>query len=202
MISSPYRIASISHHVNGTSHPQASQIELCRWYVHHVRGEDAATWGGVTRRLTDDFRVVRIHRRVYAPGADIALPHSMAVEAADIVAVAGLNKPPVLLVEHSSGAVAAMEAALLAPSAFAGLLLHEPPMPARELVAAVAGVRTRVALDAGDPVEAVRIHRRDIVRMPAGAADAVSADHRVRAALSTHAEALIARPGRPVRSQH
>ncbi|MFC9618540.1 alpha/beta fold hydrolase [Streptomyces sp. NPDC056930] len=126
----------------------------------------------------------------------------MAVEAADIVAVAGLLKPPVLLVGHSSGAVAALEAALLAPFAFAGLFLHEPPMPTRELVAGLAGVRARAALDADDPVEAVRIHRRDIVRMPAGAVDAMSADQRVRAALSTHAEALIARPGRPMRSQH
>ncbi|MFE3900699.1 alpha/beta fold hydrolase [Streptomyces sp. NPDC059153] len=170
--------------------------------VVHPGGGDAATWDGITRQLTDDFRVVRINRRDYGPGADIALPHSMAVEAADIVAVAGLLKPPVLLVGHSSGAVAAMEAALLAPSAFAGLFLHEPPMPTRESVAGVAGVRARAALDADDPVEAVRIHRRDIVRMPAGTADAMSADQRVRAALSTHAEALIAQPGRPMRSQH
>ncbi|WPW29098.1 alpha/beta hydrolase [Streptomyces atratus] len=160
--------------------------------VVHPGGGDATTWDGVTRQLTDDFRVVRILRRVYAPGADIALPHSMAIEAADIVAVAELLKPPVLLVGHSSGAVAAMEAALLAPSAFAGLFLYEPPMPTRELVAGEAGVRARAALDAGDPVEAMRIHMHDIVRMPAGAVDAMFADQRVRAALSAHAEALIA----------
>ncbi|MFE3900703.1 alpha/beta fold hydrolase [Streptomyces sp. NPDC059153] len=55
-----------------------------------------------------------------------------------------------------------------------------------------AGIRARAALDAGDPVEAMRIHMRDIVRMPAGAVDVMFADQRVRATLSAHAEAQIA----------
>lgn len=160
--------------------------------VVHPGGSDAATWDGVTRRLTDDFRVVRIHRRIYAPGADIVLPHSMATEAADIVAVAELLGSPVLLVGHSSGAVAALEAALLDPTAFAGLFLYEPPMPTRELLAGPAGVRARSALDAGDPVEAMRIHMRDIVRMPANTVDEMFADARVRAAFAACAPAQIA----------
>ncbi|MCX5343342.1 alpha/beta fold hydrolase [Streptomyces atratus] len=45
------------------------------------------------------------------------------------------------------------------------------------------GVHARAALDAGDPVEAMRIHMRDIVPTPAGAVDAMFADQRVRAAL-------------------
>ncbi|MER6559270.1 hypothetical protein ABT300_16325 [Streptomyces sp. NPDC001027] len=47
--------------------------------VVHPGGGDATTWDGVTRRLTDDFRVVRIRRRIYVPEADIALPTSMAI---------------------------------------------------------------------------------------------------------------------------
>ncbi|WP_146104626.1 alpha/beta fold hydrolase [Streptomyces cinnamoneus] len=160
--------------------------------VVHPGGGDATAWDGVTRRLTDDFRVVRINRRIYAPGADIALPHSMAVEAADILRVAELLDAPVLLVGHSSGAVAALEAALLDPSAFAGLFLYEPPMPTRELIAGAAGVRARAALDTGDPVEAMRIHMRDIVRMPVSTVDAMFADQELRAMCCAHATAQIA----------
>ncbi len=116
----------------------------------------------------------------------------MATEAADIVAVAELLGSPVLLVGHSSGAVAALEAALLDPTAFAGLFLYEPPMPTRELLAGPAGVRARSALDAGDPVEAMRIHMRDIVRMPANTVDEMFADARVRAAFAACAPAQIA----------
>lgn len=160
--------------------------------VVHPGGGDATTWNGVARHLTDDFRVVRIHRRIYAPGAAITLPHSMAVEAADIAALASLLTPPVLLVGHSSGAVAALEAVLLAPSAFAGMVLYEPPLPTREPVAGAAGARARAALDAGDQVEAMRIHLRDIVRMPGSIVDAMFADPHVRAALCAHTAAQIA----------
>ncbi|MEV5379550.1 alpha/beta hydrolase [Streptomyces nondiastaticus] len=160
--------------------------------VVHPGGGDAATWDGVTRYLTDNFRVVRIRRRIYVPEADIALPHSMAIEAADIVAVADLLESPVLLVGHSSGAVAALEAALLKPSAFAGLFLYEPPVPTKELIAGTAGARARAALDRGDPVEAMRIHMRDIVRMPATVVDAMFADQQIRAAFSAYAAAQIA----------
>ncbi|MCF3103116.1 alpha/beta hydrolase [Streptomyces roseoverticillatus] len=160
--------------------------------VVHPGGGDATSWNGVTRLLSDDFRVVRINRRIYAPGAETALPHSMAVEAADIIRVAGLLGSPVLLVGHSSGAVAALEAALLDPSAFAGLFLYEPPMPTRELIAGSAAVRARAALDAGDPVEAMRIHMRDIVRMPASTVDAMFTSRELRAACCAYATAQIA----------
>ncbi|MFI2207817.1 alpha/beta fold hydrolase [Streptomyces sp. NPDC020192] len=160
--------------------------------VVHPGGGDATTWDGVTRHLTDDFRVVRIRRRIYVPEADIALPHSMTIEAADIVAIADLLESPVLLVGHSSGAVAALEAALLDPSAFAGLWLYEPPMPTKELIAGTAGARARAALDRGDPVEAMQIHMRDIVRMPANVVDAMFADQHVREACSAYAAAQIA----------
>ncbi|MFH8738752.1 alpha/beta fold hydrolase [Streptomyces sp. NPDC017964] len=162
--------------------------------VVHPGGGDATTWDSVTRHLTDSFRVVRIHRRIYSPGpdTDIALPHSMGVEAADIVAVAKLLDSPVLLVGHSSGAVAALQASLLNPSAFAGLCLYEPPMPTRELIAGAAGAHARAALDAGDPVEAMRIHMRDIVRMPANMVDAMFADQQGQAAFAAYAAAQIA----------
>lgn len=160
--------------------------------VVHPGGADANSWQAVAALLADDFRVVRIRRRVYAAGAEIVLPHSMAVEAADILAVADLLGAPVLLVGHSSGAVAGLEAALARPSAFAGLVAYEPPMPTRELVGGEAAKRARAALDAGEPLEAVRIHLRDIVRMPAALVDVLVADRRAAAVFVQHAAAQIA----------
>lgn len=160
--------------------------------VVHPGGGDATTWDAVTGHLVGDFRVVRIRRRIYVAGAEIALPHSMAVEAADILAIVRLLEPPVVLVGHSSGAVAALEAALRDPSAFSELVLYEPPMPTKELVGGAAGVRARAAFDAGDPVEAMRIHMRDIVRMPAPMVDAIFANETAQGPFATFAAAQLA----------
>lgn len=148
--------------------------------IVHPGGGDVASWGAVSRRLTADYRTVRIQRRIYAPGAILPPDHSMAVEAADILAILGLLDQPVLLVGHSSGAVAALEAALLAPSSLAGILIYEPPMPTRKPVWGEAGRRARAALDAGDPVEAMRIHLRDVVGMPADQLEAMFANPSAR----------------------
>lgn len=160
--------------------------------VVHPGGSDADSWAAVAALLAGEFRVVRLRRRVYTAGAEIALPHSVAVEAADVLAVADLLDAPVLAVGHSSGAVAVLEAALARPSAFAGVLAYEPPMPTRELVCGEAAVRARAALAAGDPLGAMRIHLRDIVRMPAELVDVVVADRRAAAALTRHAAAQVA----------
>lgn len=160
--------------------------------VVHPGGGDTTAWDAVTRHLAADFRVVRIRRRIYVVGAEIALPHSMAVEAADILAIAGCLNSPAVLVGHSSGAVAALEAAVRDPSLFSGLFLYEPPMPTRELVAGAAGVRARAAFDAGDPIEAMRIHLRDIVRMPAALVDAIFANETAQGPFATFAAAQLA----------
>lgn len=139
--------------------------------VVHPGGQDASSWDAVARLLTPHFRVVRVRRRIYLPGAALAA-HSMATEAADILAIAALLAPPIVLVGHSSGAVAALEAALLAPTCFAGMILYEPPLPTTTPIAGPAGPRARAALDAGDPVEAIRIHLRDIVQLPSHIIDA------------------------------
>ncbi|MGW8975868.1 alpha/beta fold hydrolase [Streptomyces platensis] len=158
----------------------------------HGGGGDATSWDGVIRSLIDDFRVVRVARRVYVPGASIPPTYSMAVEAADVLAIAGLLDRPVLLVGHSSGAVAALEAALLAPEMFAGLFLYEPPMPTRSLVGAEAACRAREALAAGDPGEAMRIHLRDIVQVPAELVETLIADPKAQAAFAAKAAGQVA----------
>jgi pimeloyl-ACP methyl ester carboxylesterase len=142
--------------------------------IVHPGSSGASSWGHVADLLGDAFRVVRMERRIYAAGASVELPHTMATEAADVIAVAEqLDRP--LLVGHSSGAVAALEAALVAPDAFAGMVLYEPPLPTRAPIAGEAGRRARAALDRDDPVGAMEIHLREIVGMPTEVVDAIFA---------------------------
>ena len=159
--------------------------------VVHPGGGDASSWSTVARLLADEFRVVRIQRRIYTPEASIALPHSMATEAADILTIAGgLARP--LLVGHSSGAVAALEAALASPTAFAALVLYEPPLATTSPIAGEAGSRARAALDGGDPFLAMQIHMREIVGMPAADVTAMFAIPEARAQFARFAAAQIA----------
>ncbi len=158
----------------------------------HGGGESARSWDGVLRSLIDDFRVVRVARRIYVPGTSVPPAYSMAVEAADILAITGLLDGPVLLVGHSSGAVAALEAAVQAPRTFAGLFLYEPPVPTRSLVGAEAARRAREALAAGDPREALRIHLRDIAQEPAEPAEGLIVDPKARTAFTAKVAAGLA----------
>ncbi|WP_371494040.1 alpha/beta hydrolase [Kitasatospora sp. NBC_00374] len=159
----------------------------------HGGGEDAGSWDGVTESLVEDFRVVRINRRIYAEGAPTpGVGHSCAVEAADILAVAGLLGQPAYLIGHSSGAIAAIEAALVAPSAFVGLFLYEPPVPSRSPVGGPAAVRAAAALASGDPTGAVRIQLRDIVGLPAAHVEALIRDPDTRRLLTLRAAAQAA----------
>ncbi|GAA2058860.1 hypothetical protein GCM10009839_81140 [Catenulispora yoronensis] len=160
--------------------------------IIHPGGGDLTSWDAVATLLRPDFRVVQPQRRIYAPGADITLPHSVAVEAADVLAITEILEPPIVLVGHSSGAVAALEAALATPSAYAGLVLYEPPLPTRSLVGGAAVVEARAVFEKGDPVEAMRIHLRDIVRFPGDLVDAMLADEQTQQAFTTHAGAQIA----------
>ena len=160
--------------------------------IVHPGATDASSWAPVARLLTDEFRVVRIRRPIYVPGAAIPADHSMASEAAHILAIAARLEPPIGLIGHSSGAVAALEAALRVPARFAAMLLYEPPVASRSLVAGPATLRARAALDAGDPVEAMRIHLRDIVKMPAEAVEAICSAPGVHAAFAATAAGQLA----------
>jgi pimeloyl-ACP methyl ester carboxylesterase len=159
--------------------------------VVHPGGGDASSWDGVARLLTDEFRVVRVRRRLYAPGAPTTFPHTMALEAADVLAIAARLVRP-LLVGHSSGAVVALEAALVSPASFTAMVLYEPPLATTSPIAGEAGVRARAALDAGDEVAAMEIHMRDIVRMPSAAVAAMFAMPEARARFARVAAAQIA----------
>ena len=159
--------------------------------VVHPGGSDESSWDAVTRNLISDFEVVRVRRRIYLPGADLN-DHSMAVEVGDILAIAAVVEPPIVLIGHSSGAVAAFEAALSIPWEFAGLIAYEPLMPTRSLVGGEALVRAQAAYDAGDPTEAIRIHLRDIVQVPAELVEAILSNPAARAETLEFAGAQLA----------
>ncbi len=134
--------------------------------------------------------MVRVQRRLYS-GAPITLPHTMAMDAADVLAVADrLTRP--ILVGHSSGAIAALEAAVASPASFAAMALYEPPLATSSPIAGEAGVRARAALDAGDAVGAMEIHMREIVCMPTEVVDAMFATPEIRAEFARVAAAQIA----------
>ncbi len=160
--------------------------------IVHPGSADASSWGAVAKLLADEFRVVRPQRRLYVADASaLPSPHSMAIEAADVLAVASrLSRP--MLVGHSSGAVAALEAALLSPEAFLGMVLYEPPLPTTAPIAGEAGRRARAALEAGDPVKAMKIHMRDIVQLEPAMVDAMFARPEMQAWVARQAAAQLA----------
>ncbi|MFF4193027.1 alpha/beta fold hydrolase [Nonomuraea sp. NPDC001831] len=129
--------------------------------VLHAGLDDGTQWGKVAGLLAPRFRVVRVRRRQYRP--DLAGPATMAQEAADAVAVAAALGGPVLLVGHSSGAVAALESLLLAPDAFAGAVLYEPPVALGPSLGGAASQAAEAAVAAGRPGRAMRIFFRDVV---------------------------------------
>jgi pimeloyl-ACP methyl ester carboxylesterase len=115
--------------------------------VVHPGGSGESSWDAVTRELVSEFEVVRIRRRIYLPDADLT-GHSMAVEVGDILAIAAVLEPPILLVGQGSGAVAAFEAALSIPWEFAGLVAYEPLMhtPSQPGALVVVGAQTPAQL--------------------------------------------------------
>ena len=147
----------------------------------HAGSADRSSWAGVAAALVARFRVLRFDRWTYRDGHAAAAPagaDTMAAEVGDVLAVAAAVGGRPLLVGHSSGAVVALESALAAPAAFAGMVLYEPPVAVAEPLGGEALRRARAALDAGDPDRAITIHMREIV----GAGRLVVAGHAAGAA--------------------
>ncbi|MGV8848282.1 MAG: alpha/beta fold hydrolase [Propionibacteriaceae bacterium] len=135
--------------------------------VIHGGMSDEAPWAKVAAELASDYHVVRIRRRLYRlelpadPATDVAL------EVADVAAVAATFGQPCLVVGHSSGAIIALESLVAHPAAFAGAVLYEPPV----VLDGPLGTRTtlaraRAAIDAGRVGKAVRIFLAEAVQLP------------------------------------
>ncbi|MFJ1754540.1 alpha/beta fold hydrolase [Kitasatospora sp. NPDC088134] len=157
----------------------------------HGSGGGAESWDAVVGRLPG-FRAVRVRRRRYLGGPGAAPAHPVAVEAADLLAVADRLGRPALLVGHSSGGAGALEAAAARPRAFAGLVLYEPALPTAGPVGGAAARRARAALAGGDPAGAMRIHLVEVAGMPPALVDLLLADPAERAALTAGAAAQFA----------
>jgi pimeloyl-ACP methyl ester carboxylesterase len=70
-----------------------------------------------------------------------------------------------VVVGHSSGAVVALEAMVVAPSTFVGAVLYEPPLVVGPPLGGEALLRARTASAAGRPGAALTIFLRDVVRV-------------------------------------
>lgn len=134
--------------------------------IVHPGGANSASWARVARYLAPRFRVLRFDRRPYRVPGGAGPAETMQNEVSDVLAIAAFAGGPLLLVGHSSGAVVALEAALASPSAFAGMVLYEPPVAVTAPLGGEALVRARAALDAGDPGLAMQIHLREVVQAP------------------------------------
>lgn len=134
--------------------------------IVHPGSSDAGSWQAVAAALAPDFRVLRFDRRLYRKSGPPPSPHTIAREVDDVAALLDLVDEPAFLVGHSSGGIVALEAALHAPTALAGLVLYEPPVAVTEPLGGQAVARARAALARGAASAAVAIHLRHIVRLP------------------------------------
>jgi pimeloyl-ACP methyl ester carboxylesterase len=131
----------------------------CPILVLHGGMGDIQSWAGVTDRLRDRFRAVRVARRQYR--LDVPRKVTMADETAEVLAAAATLDRPVV-VGHSSGAVLALEALAARPDLFAGAVLYEPPLVVDRPLGGEALGRARRALAAGRPGSAFAIFLREI----------------------------------------
>jgi pimeloyl-ACP methyl ester carboxylesterase len=84
-------------------------------------------WSGVTPRLAERFTVCALDRRGHGASGD-SPAYALAREAEDLAAVVYAQPEPAHLLGHSFGALAALEAALLAWN-LRKLVLYEPAFP-------------------------------------------------------------------------
>lgn len=133
--------------------------------VLHAARDDGSAWRRAAARLSDRFRVIRLHRRQHRLDLRASLPCSIATEVADVLAVTELTDHPIVIVGHSSGAVVALEAMLAAPTTFAGAVLYEPPLIVGPPLGGTALARARAAYDTGKPGRALEIFLREVVRV-------------------------------------
>lgn len=129
----------------------------------------------VRPRLAASYRCLALGRRGYGQSGDVPI-HSYEREAGDVLAVLGELDQPAHVLAHSSGAIVALNAALLGPGRIRSLVLYEPPLPV-----AASRVETWVddaeaAIARGDDEEAALIGLREAVGYPPGQLDILRAD--------------------------
>ncbi len=132
--------------------------------IHGALLNGAISWGAVLPKLAEHFTVYAMDRRGRAPSGD-AKEYSIAKEADDIAAVVDAIGGQVIVLAHSYGALATLEA-LDRLKTVSHLILYEPPVALRPGDPAIVANLDR-ALEANDREELVTTFLRDQIRAPA-----------------------------------
>ncbi|MGP0071718.1 MAG: alpha/beta fold hydrolase [Bryobacteraceae bacterium] len=132
--------------------------------IHGSLLNGSLSWGAVLPKLAEHFTVYAMDRRGRAPSGD-AKKYSLAIEADDIVSSADAIGGPVIVLAHSYGALASLEA-LNRLKNVARLILYEPPVIMSPALTELVATRMEQALEANDREQIVTMFLRDQVRVP------------------------------------
>ena len=161
--------------------------------IVHGGSGDRTAWRQVAGPLAQQFRVVRYTRPLYRLDPPPRGQDALVREVGEALAMAVWIGEPVILVGHSSGAVAALETVLADPTRFSALVAYEPPLDVTHSPDGTQALRrARAMLDAGSPAEAMQIHLRDLVELPETAVAAMFAEPSAREAFARLAPGQIA----------
>ena len=135
--------------------------------IHGALLNATLAWAAVLRRLQEHFTVYAMDRRGRAPSGDVT-EYSISLEAEDIAGVVEAIAQPLVIVAHSYGALATIEALLTQRlSSVTRVILYEPPGIVAGIAARAAGVeRMEQALAANDRGEVVRCFLIDQIGAP------------------------------------
>jgi pimeloyl-ACP methyl ester carboxylesterase len=131
--------------------------------IHGALLNGALSWGAVTPKLAEHFTVYAMDRRGRAPSGD-AKEYSIENEADDIVRVVEAIGGPVVVLSHSYGALASLEA-LDRLDAVSHLILYEPPVALKPRDPAIVA-KLEQALEANDREQLVTVFLRDQIGVP------------------------------------
>lgn len=137
--------------------------------IHGALLNATLAWAAVVARLKQHFAIYLMDRRGRAPSGD-GTEYSISLEAEDIARVVEAITEPVIVVAHSYGALATIEALLTQQlSSVTRVILYEPPGIVAGVAARAAGVaRMEQALAANDRDEVVRSFLIDQIGAPPG----------------------------------
>jgi len=137
--------------------------------IHGALFNGPLTWTAVLPKLAEHFTVYAMDRRGRAPSGD-AKEYSLALEADDIASVVEAIGGPVIVLSHSYGALASIEAVSYLHKDrlknVSHLILYEPAIALKPRDPAIVANLDR-ALEAKDSEQLVTVFLRDQIGMPA-----------------------------------
>jgi pimeloyl-ACP methyl ester carboxylesterase len=131
--------------------------------IHGSLLNGSLSWGAVLPKLAEHFTVYAMDRRGRAPSGD-AKEYSIVNEAEDIASAVEAIGGQVIILAHSYGALASLDA-LDRLKTVCHLILYEPPVPSKPGDPGIVANMVR-ALEAGDREQLVTTFLRDQVRVP------------------------------------